>query len=264
MTAKPPPNIPTRLALDCYQWGMDIERAAVQLRVALPGIIMSFDPNTQTVQVQCAIRETIKLDGIPTNVEIPLLGEVPIIFPNGGGFVITFPVQPGDECLVIFADLCIDAWWQSGGIQNRMEGRRHDFSDAFAIVGPFSQRRSLGGPLSWKLGEGYVKGDICSSGGDIYICIQDISMSMSIPNEDEAHFTKMVPVSENNLQIRNKQGTIMIELTDNCINMIGPVYTDSVTTEGGNPEPQGATGAFTSQTGQLITVKDGLIVGIEV
>ena len=33
----------------------------------------------------------------------------------------------------------MDAWWQSGGVQNQVERRRHDLSDGFAIVGFRSQ-----------------------------------------------------------------------------------------------------------------------------
>ena len=55
------------------------------------------------------------------------------------------PIQPGDECLVVFADMCIDAWWQSGGIQNQIDRRRHDLSDGFAICGFKSQPNTVPG-----------------------------------------------------------------------------------------------------------------------
>ena len=48
-------------------------------------------------------------------------------------------MQAGDDCLVIFADMCMDAWWQNGGTGNSQERkRRHDVSDGFAILGPWS------------------------------------------------------------------------------------------------------------------------------
>ena len=43
---------------------------------------------------------------------------------------------------MIFADMCIDGWWQNGDIQNQAEQRRHDLSDAFAILSPFSQPKA--------------------------------------------------------------------------------------------------------------------------
>lgn len=112
------------------------ESASSKIRVAMPGIIQEFDPATQTATVQLAIREkVINSSGESSMMEIPMLLDVPIVFPKAGGFSVTFPVKKGDECLVVFGDMCIDAWWQSGGVQNQVETRRHDLSDGFAIMG---------------------------------------------------------------------------------------------------------------------------------
>jgi phage baseplate assembly protein gpV len=74
--------------------------------------------------------------------------DVPVIFPRGGGCTLTFPVKAGDECLLIFADRCIDFWWQNGGVQKPVDLRMHDLSDAFAIVGPQSQAHKISGITS--------------------------------------------------------------------------------------------------------------------
>ncbi len=116
------------------------------MRVALPGIIQSFDPDTVTAVVQLAIRYIERdNDGNKNTKDYPLLVDVPVVFPRGGGCTLTFPVKEGDECLVIFADRCIDFWWQSGGIQEPVDGRMHDLSDAFCIVGPQSQAKKISG-----------------------------------------------------------------------------------------------------------------------
>lgn len=116
------------------------------LRVALPGIIQSFDPETVTCVVQPAINGTQTDDsGNEQSAPLSLLTDVPVIFPRGGGVTLTFPVKVGDECLVIFSDRCIDFWWQSGGIQDPVDTRQHDLSDAFAIVGPQSQAKKISG-----------------------------------------------------------------------------------------------------------------------
>ncbi|MDU5080224.1 Gp138 family membrane-puncturing spike protein [uncultured Tissierella sp.] len=120
------------------------ESAASKLRVAIPGIIQEFDPITQTATVQPSIREkVVNASGEHAMMEIPMLLDVPVIFPKAGGFSITFPVAKGDECLVVFADMCIDAWWQSGGVQNQLETRRHDLSDGFAIIGVGSVPKAI-------------------------------------------------------------------------------------------------------------------------
>ncbi|EPS5421712.1 TPA: phage baseplate protein [Klebsiella michiganensis] len=116
------------------------------MRVSIPGIIQSFDPDAVTAVIQPAIKG-IEHDasGAEVSVNLPLLVDVPVIFPRGGGCTLTFPVSEGDECLVVFADRCIDFWWQSGGIQEPVDGRMHDLSDAFCIVGPQSQAKKISG-----------------------------------------------------------------------------------------------------------------------
>jgi hypothetical protein len=114
------------------------------IRVAMPGIIVSFDENTQLAQVQPAIRENLKdSSGTVTPTQLPILPDVLIVSFRGGGFVLTTPVNTGDEVLIIFSDTCVDAWWANGGVQNQISNRRHDLSDSFAILGPWSQPRAL-------------------------------------------------------------------------------------------------------------------------
>ena len=116
------------------------------LRVAMPGIIQSFNASEQTVTVQLSIRERIGQPDLTTqNIAIPLLVDVPIVLPRAGGFSLTLPIVQGDECLVVFGDTVIDSWWANGGVQNQVDGekRRHDLSDGFAILGVWSQPHVL-------------------------------------------------------------------------------------------------------------------------
>lgn len=115
------------------------QNVSSQLRVALPGIIQSFNPHTVTAVVQPAIRGFYDGQSVP----MPLLVDVPVIFPRGGGCTLTFPVKAGDECLLIFGDRGMDFWWQNGGIQEPVEQRQHALSDGFAIVGPQSQAQKI-------------------------------------------------------------------------------------------------------------------------
>ena len=119
-------------------------QASIKIKCHVPGIVESYDTVQQTVNVQVAIREClIQADGSEKWTEIPLLLDVPVCFPRAGGYVLTLPITKGDEVLVCFGDNCIDAWWQNGGIQNQIDIRRHDLSDAFAIPGPWSQPRRV-------------------------------------------------------------------------------------------------------------------------
>lgn len=114
---------------------------------AMPGIIKDYDATKMTASVQPAIQAQVRnQDGSFSWVNIPLLVDCPVMFPNGGGYSLTFPIEAGDECLVVFASRCIDAWWQMGasnGPQVQSDLRMHDLSDGFVLPGPRSQPRKL-------------------------------------------------------------------------------------------------------------------------
>lgn len=112
------------------------DEASKRLRVALPGVIVSFDKDAQTATVQPLI-DQVMADG--TTRPLPVLQDVPVSFPRGGGFVLTFPVSEGDECQLVFNDRCIDGWWASGNPSPPLDYRIHDLSDATAHVGISSQ-----------------------------------------------------------------------------------------------------------------------------
>ncbi len=121
-----------------------LDQFARKMRVACPAIIQSFDAATQTVAVQIALLEEWSINGVRSSVKIPIIEDVPIVIPRAGDYSITFPVSAGDECLLVFGDMCIDSWWQNGGDNNvQMDRRRHDLSDPFAILGCWSQKRLI-------------------------------------------------------------------------------------------------------------------------
>lgn len=109
------------------------------IRVSLPAKVISFDKEKQTISCIPTVRELVNINGQVKYVDLPVLEDVPIQMPRAGGWIITLPIKPGDECMVIFQDLCIDGWWFRGDIQNWNDLRRHDFSDAIATFSPWSQ-----------------------------------------------------------------------------------------------------------------------------
>jgi len=74
---------------------------------AIPGIVQSVNFSAMTVEVQPSIQGTIENEnGTIQSVNLPLLVDVPIVFPSAGGFTITFPIVAGDEVLVVFGATC--------------------------------------------------------------------------------------------------------------------------------------------------------------
>ncbi|MDE1905304.1 MAG: hypothetical protein KGH75_02480 [Rhodospirillales bacterium] len=111
-----------------------VQGALAGVQTAIPGIVQSFNATQCTAVVQPAIQAIVTgPTGSAVAVNLPLLLDCPVAFPGGGGCTLTFPLAAGDEVLVIFGSRCIDAWWQSGGVQPQAEFRMHDLSDGFVI-----------------------------------------------------------------------------------------------------------------------------------
>ncbi|MFP0547874.1 Gp138 family membrane-puncturing spike protein [Acinetobacter baumannii] len=111
---------------------------------ALPCEVESYDPDAVTISAQPLIKIPVKQsDGSIKLEQLPLLLDVPVMFPCAGGFTITHPINRGDECFISFASRNIDLWWQSGGIQNPFDTRIHDLSDGFAFFKPQSQAKKI-------------------------------------------------------------------------------------------------------------------------
>jgi hypothetical protein len=108
------------------------------VHTALPGQIISYDYTTQKAVIQPCLKKSY-LDG--TTQEMPILNNVPVIFPRAGEASLTFPVVPGDTCLLLFIERSTDLWKSVGGIVAPNDPRKFDLSDAVAIMGlmPFTE-----------------------------------------------------------------------------------------------------------------------------
>lgn len=110
------------------------------LRCCVPGQIIAYSPVTRTADIQISLLQQSSNGSAP---QYPQLLGCPIFTLQGGGVSIGMPIEPGDECLVIFSDRCIDAWFETGTPQPLPNFRMHDLSDGFALVGLNSLANTL-------------------------------------------------------------------------------------------------------------------------
>lgn len=103
----------------------------MQLNCHQVGEIVSFDPTTQTAEVQIKMLKT-------HNGELQdyaILLDCPCIVLSGGKGRLTLPIEQGDSCLVLFNDRDIDNWYAGGQKMQPRTERMHSYSDAIALVG---------------------------------------------------------------------------------------------------------------------------------
>lgn len=137
------PSIKELMGTESQTYDSIIKKVNFNLRCCVPGVIQSYNPENNTAEIQPAIREEIvNEDNSISYLNLPLLVNVPILFPTCSLGSIKFPISQGDECLVLFSDLPYDNFWQKGNIQNPIETRRHDLSDGLAIPTIISQPKT--------------------------------------------------------------------------------------------------------------------------
>lgn len=115
------------------------------LHTALPGRVESYDAASQKATVKPLIQNVeLPDEGAEILDVLPVLHDVPVVFPRTAGFFLSLPVAKGDLVLLVFLERSADLWLHSqGGDTNPVDPRRHDLSDAVAIPGLFPFPRAL-------------------------------------------------------------------------------------------------------------------------
>lgn len=98
-------------------------------------VIVAEDSDGHTVKVQIAIKQQVSDPTYDkaTYEPFPMLVDIPVRFASGGGCTFTHPIKKGDEGYVVFSSRNIDAWHQSGGVQQPAFNRYHSLSDGMAF-----------------------------------------------------------------------------------------------------------------------------------
>lgn len=109
-----------------------IEGRLVEVHTSLPGVIISYDPATQTCSAQPSIQ---RKNVAGETFMIPVINNVPVVHPRSGKAIVHFPLKAGDKVLLVFAERSIDIWKSQGGAPHPQDTRKHQYSDAVAIPG---------------------------------------------------------------------------------------------------------------------------------
>jgi len=130
------------------------------------GKIQSFDGTKKTATIRLLFKRVLPDGRIAS---YPILVDCPIFTLQGGGGAIQMPIVAGDQCIVLFADRNIDAWFKTGSESAPLNSRSHDLSDGIAVVGINSLTSSLESYVSGKARFFYQGAEIDLAGGIITI-----------------------------------------------------------------------------------------------
>ena len=167
-----------------------------ELHFAIPGKVIEYDLKTNQVSVLPQVKR--KYIGAATAHDLPIINNVPVIFPRTENSHIKFPIKPGDFGQILFNERSIDIWQSAGTETDPQDARKFDLNDAVFIPGLFPLTKPLetkGAPDSVEIrnNSGFI--EILSNG------------KFRIKNENAELFTELVGIMEQLITGFNELGT---------------------------------------------------------
>lgn len=110
-----------------------------ELHTCAPGRVIRYYEELACADIELMVTFPIIDDlGVIVFEDLPILQQVRIAFPRGGGYSITWPIAIGDSVLVMFSELDCGLWASTGSKGNPDHIRRHTLSSPFALpcIGP--------------------------------------------------------------------------------------------------------------------------------
>jgi hypothetical protein len=120
-----------------------IDNRLLDMHTALIAIVESYDAEKQQVNATPVLRRRIqKFTGGWVREQLPMLCDVPVLFPRAGGFFISFPIQQGDFVQLLFNEVSIDDWLNDA-TSTIAHNERFSLQGAIAIPGIFPSAKAL-------------------------------------------------------------------------------------------------------------------------
>jgi len=113
-----------------------IKQEKKELYTTLPATIQDVS-NLQSQNAVSVLPAVNKIDSL-RDYEFPILQDVPVQWPAGGGSVITFPLKEGDDVIVVFSMLPTAEFQSSEeGTVVPFDSRTHNLADCYVIPSIF-------------------------------------------------------------------------------------------------------------------------------
>ncbi len=156
-----------------------LNASRVDTHVALPGRVESYDADKQVADVKPMVKRVARdQDDVRSVDSLQVLSAVPVAFPRGGGYLMTFPLAAGDTGLLVFCERDIGAWRASGQDSDPSDEGLHTLAGAVFYPGLHTEANALasrpdhlvlakdGGP---ELHVGSTTVDVGAEGGDAVV-----------------------------------------------------------------------------------------------
>lgn len=113
-----------------------IESHLKDIHTILPGRVETYNESQRKAKVKPLIKIKTELE---TNLEIPPIDNVPVIFPSGKNFTMEWPLEKKDGCLILFSEEGIGNYLNGINVDANSDSyARFSLTDAICIPGLYS------------------------------------------------------------------------------------------------------------------------------
>lgn len=113
-----------------------ITSALQDVHVAMPGRVTAYDVTSRLADVKPLVKRVRVIDEERVSETLPIVQDVPVVFPGAGSYDISWPISAGDLVLIVCTSCSLERWIAgNGGEVDPQDPRRHRIGDAIAIPG---------------------------------------------------------------------------------------------------------------------------------
>ena len=111
------------------------------IHTCIPGTIVKYDGHTKRT---ATVRPVVRLKSLNNeDVELPVIENVPVMFPSSASFNLLYPLTKGDGVLILFSETGIGNYLAgSGQVVNADDRTRFSLTDAIAIPGLWTTKNT--------------------------------------------------------------------------------------------------------------------------
>lgn len=188
-----------------------IENALSEIHTAFPAQVLRYDAAKQCADMQPVIKKKLRDNSV---LPMPVIHNVPILFPSSGGALLSFPVNEGDTMLIICCERSIDSWLSSDGSQIDPEDtRKFNLSDAVAIPGLYTFGKNLH-PASNDVLLQYFSANISLKNNSSISISTDSELNINCGSDVVIHSAKSIQIkSDSTLKIECQTAEITAKST---------------------------------------------------
>jgi hypothetical protein len=170
-----------------------LDSRLIDFHTATIGKVQHYDAKKQTVDVVLQIKRIIGT----ISESLPIIPDVPVLFPRANSFFVSLPIKAGDFVQLIFNERSIHAWLQDGTEGAPDNNETHGFHGAVAIPGVYPLNQPLDNAHEHHLVVGK------DAGPQIHICNEFVRLGEENPRDFMALASKVLNELQSIVRIFN-------------------------------------------------------------